>query len=356
MSALLEVLDAGVAVTVQDAGRIGYRRLGVPVSGALDSLLMAAANALVGNDDDAAVLEVFLSGPTLKAVSGTIRVGLAGNLGAQLLAVNGQIMKVQPWETVTLFPGDVLRIGSITGGVAYVAVSGGINVAPQLGSRSTYLRAAIGGINGSALAVGDRFGCGLLQGDPWLSYRGTGKIEPERDCIRVIPGPQHDYFTMQAVAHFFSGSYRVTRDMDRMGMRLQGEPLVHNEKGTEIVSDGVVPGVIQVPPNGQPIVLLADCQTSGGYPKIATVIRADLPRLAHARPDDVLHFVAVGHAEAAMAWQRQKADFALWREAVVRFRPPGVIDEAALYAGNLISGVVRGDEYRHRTAAVMATS
>ena len=345
MSAVVEVVDSGLAVSIQDRGRTGYRNIGVPVSGALDPVLMMAANALVGNPEDAAVLEVGLSGPSLKALSGTVRIGLAGDLGAQLVNTRGQVLKVQPWQTATLVPGDILRIGGVSQGVGYVALTGGVQVPAQLGSRSTYLRAAIGGVQGRAPKVGDRLQCEAVRGDPWLESRGRAPWHHERGPIRVILGPQEDHFTPQAVANFLTRPYSVTRDMDRMGLRLDGEKLAHNEKGAEIVSDGVAPGTIQVPANGQPIVLMADCQTSGGYPKIATVIRADLPRLAHLRPGDELRFVAVSHAEAAKALREQVQRLADWVGAIQTFRPPGVIDEAALYGANLICGAVRGDEW-----------
>lgn len=344
MSACVEVVESGIAVTLQDRGRTGYRRIGVPVSGALDPILMAAANALLGNDAAATVLEICLSGPALKAVSGTLRVALAGDLGAQVLSSNGRLLKVQPWETATLFPGDVIRIGSVGRGVAYVGLSGGVQVPSQLGSCSTYLRAGIGGYQGRALRVGDRLPCAPLSGDPWLEFRGAGGIAHEAGPIRVIPGPQDEYFTPAALVDFFTTPYRVSRDMDRMGMRLEGRALAHNEKGAEIVSDGVTPGSIQVPPNGLPIVLMADCQTSGGYPKVATVIRADLPRLAHVRPGDEIRFAAVDHATAQSALRLQAAALQRWIGEIESFRPPGVIDEVALYGGNLVSGAIRGDE------------
>lgn len=345
MNAIVEVIDAGLAVSVQDRGRTGYRNIGVPVSGALDPVLMAAANALVGNASQAAVLEVGLGGPSLRAISGTVRVGLSGEMGAQLVNTRGQVLKVAPWQTATLLPGDVLRVGGVSHGVGYVALSGGVQVAEQLGSRATYLRAAIGGIEGRAPRVGDRLQCEAVRGDPWLESRARAPWHHETGPIRVILGPQEDHFTPEAVASFLTRPYAVTRDMDRMGLRLDGEKLAHNEKGAEIVSDGVAPGTIQVPANGQPIVLMADCQTSGGYPKIATVIRADLPRLAHLRPGGELRFVAVSHAEAAKALREQVQRLAGWVGEIQTFRPPGVIDEAALYSSNLICGAVRGDEW-----------
>lgn len=343
MSALCEITDGGIGVTIQDAGRHGFRSLGVPLSGALDSDLLAAANALLGNAPDAAALEVLLAGPGLKAVSGTLRVSLAGELTARVIRSRGQVYAVAPWQTATLFPGDALQIGGVARGVAYVGVSGGIDVPLQLGSRATYLRAGLGGVNGRALATGDRLRCGVLGDDPWLETCSPTPWPVEDGPLRVILGPQDDHFTAAALTAFLSQPYVVTRDADRMGMRLEGPPLTHNAKGAEIVSDGVTPGAIQVPANGQPIVLLADCQTSGGYPKIATVIRADLPRLAQRRPGDELRFAAVTPAEALTALRAREERRALWRERLTRFRPPGVIDEAALYGGNLVSGAVRDD-------------
>src|SRR5574343_703354 len=148
MSAIVEVVEAGMAVTIQDRGRFGYRNIGVPVSGALDPYLMTAANAMLGNDPDAAALEVCLGGPSLKALSGTVRISLAGELTSQVVNTRGRVLKVLPSQTATLFPVDVVRIGGVARGVACVGISGGFQVPMQLGSRSTYLRARIGGIEG----------------------------------------------------------------------------------------------------------------------------------------------------------------------------------------------------------------
>lgn len=344
MSALVEIIEAGLAVSLQDGGRRGFRSIGVPLSGALDPLMMRAANRLLGNADDDAVMEIRLAGPALKALSGTVRIALAGEIDAQLVNSRGQLLKIQSWQTATLFPGDIVRIGTVGGGTAYVAISGGFRVAPQLGSRSTYLRAGIGGIQGRAPITGDQLACAPLRGDPWLEYRGSEPWTAGDGPIRVIPGPQDEHFTPQAWENFLTRPYRASRDMDRMGIRLEGATLTHNDQGADIISDGVTPGTIQVPANGQPIVLLADCQTTGGYAKIATVIQADLPRLAQLRPGDELHFVTVSHAEARAALNERLHALDLWSGAIESFRPPGVVDETALYGDNLISGAVRGDE------------
>jgi biotin-dependent carboxylase-like uncharacterized protein len=338
------VLEPGLGVTVQDRGRVGYRSIGVPVSGALDPLLLAAANALAGNAADAAALEVALAGPALRVLAGTVRLALAGELGGRAIRAGGQAMAVAPWSSATLTPGDSLQLEAVARGIGYLAVSGGVAVAEVLGSRATYRRASLGGVAGRPLAAGDRLPCGEVSGEPWEERRSPVPLVHGEGPIRVIPGPQAEHFTAAALEAFLSRPFTVSRDMDRMGLRLEGPPLAHSALGAEIASDGVVPGAVQVPASGQPIVLLADCQTTGGYPKIATVIRADLPRLAHLRPGAVLGFAAVTPAEAAVARRARAETLARWVAGLESFRPPGAIDQAALYGGNLVSGAVRGDE------------
>lgn len=345
---LLEVIESGLAVAVQDRGRFGYRRLGVPVSGALDPSLLAAANALLGNAADAAALEILLTGPALKVRAGRVRFSLAGEIAAKLQTAQGKLLPVEPWCTVTLGPGDTIRFGAVAApkaggtGIAYVGISGGVEVPAVLASRSTYARAALGGVQGRAIAVGDLLPCRAIAGDALLEFRGGPLLHPD-GAIRVVPGPQADHFTDEALQAFFSQPFTVTRDSDRMGMRLAGPVLTHSALGADIASDGVTPGAIQVPANGQPIILMADCQTVGGYPKIATVIRADLPRLAHARPGAQLRFARVSLAEAAAARAAQAQQLALWVGRIASFRPPGIIDEALLYGGNLVSGMIRAE-------------
>jgi biotin-dependent carboxylase-like uncharacterized protein len=345
MSAMLEAIDGGVAVTVQDRGRPGYRSIGVPVSGALDPVYLTAANALLGNESGAAALEVIVGGPSLRVLRGEVRIALIGALSAQVHCERGRRFQVEPQTTATLFPGDIIRIGRSASGVSYAAFSGGVQVEPALGSRSTYLRAALGGLNGRALAAGDRLPCGVFRGDPFLEVKNPHALVHEDGPIRVILGPQDDHFTKGAIDNFLNGEFIVTRDMDRMGMRLDGMRLEHSEKGAEILSDGVVPGSIQVPASGHPIVLLADCQTSGGYPKIATVIQSDLPRLAHVRPGMALRFCSVSADQAAAARRAQAGRLRTWIANITPFRLPDGINEEALLCCNLISGAVRGDEF-----------
>lgn len=339
MNLMIEVTDAGFGNAIQDRGRSGYRSIGIPLAGAADPQLLACANLLAGNAEEAAAIEVAFAGPTLKALHGPVRCALAGALSARVIRSNGNTYRVAPFETATLFEGDTLAVGGVRG-LGYVALSGGIRVPAQLGSRATYARAGLGGLNGRALSRGDRLPCGPVNGDPWLERRAA-VLEPIEGPLRVIPGPQDGHFTREARATFYSEAYRVTAEMDRMGLRLEGPALAHDPAlGADILSDGVTPGAIQVPANGQPIVLGPDCQTVGGYPKIATLISADVHRLAHLTPGQAVRFVPVEPAEAQAARQALRARLEAWRAGITPFRPPGVIDEAALYGENLLSGMV----------------
>ena len=325
------VIDQGMAVAVQDAGRFGLRRFGVPVSGALDPVLLACANALVGNPPEAAGLELLVGGPVLAADKGSVAVALAGDVSAQRITADGASSPVKPWTATVLVSGEQLKIGPPHRGIAYLAVSGGIRTAPMLGSRATYRRAGLGGF----LEKGQSLPCAepgaLHQGREWRWEDGP---------IRVLPGPQDDHFPPESLTALESETFKIGPASDRMGLRLSGKPLAHNGKGAEIPTDGVVPGVIQVPGDGQPIILLADGQTTGGYAKIATVIRADLPRLGHLRPGDAVRFRRVTREEARAALKERQAALSRWRATLTG--AAGQIDQAALYCANLISGAVSG--------------
>lgn len=347
MNMLLEVAEAGFGNCIQDAGRTGYRSIGVPVSGAADPNLLACANYLLGNDPAAPGIEVTLMGPRLVAVSGPLRCALVGGIRARLYQSNGTTREIDQWKTVTLFEGDAISVGAAKG-PGYIGVSGGFQVPSQLGSCSTYARAGLGGVEGRALQVGDRIACGRVAGDPFLEYRAKAPFEHPGGAFRVIVGPQDDFFTAEAVDAFFSQPFTVTAELDRMGIRLEGPLLTHRaDKGADILSDGITPGAIQVPASGQPIVLGPDCQTVGGYPKIATLISADVPRLSHLVPGEQIRFAPATLTEAFLARKGQRASLDEWRAAITSFRPPGVIDEAALYGENLLSGMINARDF-HR--------
>lgn len=337
---MIEIVDGGMATTVQDFGRPGYRSLGVALSGALDPVWLACANALVGNARDTAGLEMRGRGATLKVSGGRLRLALAGAEG-RLQRAAGSTALLPPWQSATLEEGDALQVGTLRGGVAYLALAGGVGVLFALGSRSTYVGAQIGGLEGRWLRAGDRMsagGAGDLPDDEWTQPAPHAHASGP---VRVMPGPQDDHFSAETLRALTAADYRVSRDADRMGMRLEGPPLAHERaRGGEIVSDGVTPGAIQVPPDGKPILLLADCQTVGGYPKIATLIRADLPRLAHLRPGDRIRFSLVTRRQAIAALKAQAESLEAWIGAIAPLRLAGSIDEEALYGANLVSGVV----------------
>ena len=291
---MLEVLDPGLLTTVQDAGRKGWARYGVPPSGPLDEVAFTAANVLVGNPPDAAALEITLTGPTLRVR----RECLIAVCGATFDLWVGTL-PVPTWHAVYVRAGQIVTFGTRRSGArAYFAISGGIALPPFLGSQATYLPGGFGGLDGRALRAGDRLPLGDATAGNVVPR--AGRVWPvdrrppytPQPTLRVVLGPQDDYFTAEGLATFLNSAYQLTPEADRMGVRLQGPPIAHRGS-TGIVSDGVVTGSVQVPPDGQPIVMLADHQTTGGYPKIATVVRADLPLLAQCLPGDQIRFVTV---------------------------------------------------------------
>lgn len=327
---MLEALNCPVPASIQDLGRRGYRHFGVPVSGALDNVSMRLANALVRNPPDAAVLEMRLTGPRLQAHA-PLRVALA-HAEATIETADGSRKPLLAWHSATLAPGDILKIGAVQGGAGYLAVAGGFDVPAVLGSRATYARAGFGSLL--------REGVQLLVGKADLSgpeYAVLPAPTFEDGPIRVIPGPQREMFTDEAFATFVSSDYTVTQEADRMGLRLAG-PILKHVAGADIVSDAVTPGVIQVPGDGRPIVLLADCQSVGGYAKIATVIAADLPRLGRLLPGNTLRFVPVNVEQALVALRASEDGLA---QAIADLRPVVTgVDLDALYQCNLVDGVI----------------
>lgn len=297
---VFEVLDGGLHTTVQDLGRPGYQRYGVPTSGAMDRSACRVANLLAGNSPDAAVLEMTFVGPRLKFLS-PATIALAGaDLGAQL-----DDEPLPSWRCAGVVAGRTLSFAGPRDGLrCYMAILGGIEVPAVLGSRSTYTRSRLGGLEGRALAEGDRLG---IPGDsPIVRSESAGVPTAERPVyghehvLRVILGPQDDRFTPEGVNAFLSSEYRVTQKSDRMGYRLEGPPIAH-ARGADIVSDGSPLGAVQVTGDGQPIVLMADRGTAGGYAKVATVIGVDVGRLAQASPGDAVRFERIDLAGAHAA-------------------------------------------------------
>ena len=338
MTAALEIVQPALHTTVQDFGRFGYQALGVPVSGALDAVSLRLVNAVVGNDGTTAALELFYGGLTLAVAADSVRVAASAEI--EVLGARSRV--VPAWYSVRLERGEQLRVGATVAWCGYLAVGGGLALDPVLGSWSTTSRSALGGFEGRALRSGDLLPLVRDAADerPEVRLAEPPDLTP-RERLRVVLGPQHQLFTTIAIEKFLSEPFQISADADRMGMRLAGPDLEHRE-GHDIVSDGIVTGAIQVPGSGQPILLLADHQTTGGYPKIATVMSADLPAVGRLRPRDRLCFEAVSVAAAEAAARHLEDDLCRRAANVVAASPS--IDETALRGGNLISGVVSGVE------------
>lgn len=341
MNSALVVVQPGIGTTVQDPGRAGHRHQGVPPSGWLDAPLAQAANALLGNTPDAALLELRGMGTVLRVASGPVRMVLAGRTSAVCLHRDGSRSALPAWHSATLWEGDCVQLGAAESGCAYLAVAGGLLLPPQLGSRSSYWRAGLAGALGRAFRPGDLLPCGHGSGSASGEWRSRSPWSHPEGPVRVLLGPQHDHFSASAIAQFLDQDWEATHAQDRMGLRLAGPLLAHlHAAAADIVSDGVTPGAIQIPANGQPIVLLADGQTVGGYPKIATVISADLPRMAHLRPGTRVRFQSVTLEAAHRALRQERERWQRWLTTREPYRPPGTVDETALYSANLISGVL----------------
>jgi len=292
---MFRVVKPGLFTTVQDAGRYGYLRYGVPISGAMDQFSMIAANRLVENDPKAACLETTLIGPELEVLRKTQIAVTGGNHEPK---ING--VAVGMWRTLAVEEGDALSFGRMQSGCrGYVAIRGGIDVPVLLGSRSTYVRGGFGGIYGRQLKAGDTIE-GFDVPSTGVMYEVSTELVPRfvNHCeVSVILGPQQDMFTEEGIEMFLSNRFTVTLDSDRMGYRLKGPTIEHRDKA-DIVSDALLPGAVQVPKSGKPILIMRDAQTTGGYPKIAAVISADLSMLGQAKPNDTIRLFKVTLEEA----------------------------------------------------------
>lgn len=280
----LEILDVNGLATIQDSGRTGWRRFGVPASGAMDPFALRAANLLAGDDPHSAAVEVGLGGITFRALSDCV-IAVAG-FG---FGVSVYVWDFPLWSSYYVRGGWTVRLDKLDFGMwAYLAVSGGVQTPPTLGSASTYLRGPFGGLDGRQLRVGDILKA-RTPSRPLDDLAARTLPEETRPAysldpiLDIIPGPQDEYFTEESIGKFYSSEYAVSPASDRMGYRLEGAPLTHRDK-TDLISEGMTMGAIQVPANGRPIVMMADSPTTGGYPRIGAVASADLPLLAQCMP------------------------------------------------------------------------
>lgn len=291
----MKILAAGPLSTIQDKGRFGYQKSGIGTSGVMDQDAYETANFLVGNENGEAVIEATLMGPTIEFEEECI----CAITGADMTPLLDGI-PVENYKTFRAMPGQILVMGmAVNGCRSYLSVMGGIDVPIVMNSRSTNLKCHFGGLEGRALKSGDRLKHGRSSLSPEeILKRKAPKVHYSSEVLlRVIEGPQDDYFTEAGKSVFYKSTYTVSVDSDRMGFRLEG-PEIENVNGVDIVSDGIALGAIQVPSSGKPIILLSDRQTTGGYAKIAVVIRRDIPKLVQLKPGDKIRFKAVSIEEA----------------------------------------------------------
>ena len=308
---IVRVRKAGLLTTVQDRGRWRFQALGVSVAGPMDEYSHRCANAVLGNEDGAATLEVTLAGPELEFTDDR-RVAVAGaefelSVGDRAVPAN---------TSFRVSAGERLAFGRrIRGARAYIAISGGIETPPVLGSRATHVPSAMGGVDGRALKAGDELPLGPPKGGHYMTGSGgpvkcsdpaicSVRLQPDHaqspTTIRVLPGPQRDRFAEGALTALQSAAYRIETDSNRMGYRLSGPRLEH-AGDAQVTSDATPLGVLQVPASGQPILLMADRQTTGGYAKIATVISADISLAAQLGPGDEIRFALCSPRQALAA-------------------------------------------------------
>lgn len=342
-NATLTVQSPGLLSTIQDHGRFGLRNLGVPWSGAMTPVWQQLANALVGNPQRHGILECFEGGLKLRTGDAPLRLAVmaAPDLSMHLDAGEGSTA-IKPGRSYTVPPDTTIQLNS-TGSFRHAVIAIlGLETRDQLGSASTYVKARLGGINGNALSTGDCLQVTASVQGPDLECVNPVATAYQSQLLRVVMGPQDDHFSPAGINTFLSTEYTLGTEVDRMGARLTGQPLEHrDEAARDIVSDAIVPGSIQVPGNGQPIVLLNDAHTAGGYPKIATVISIDLPLLGLQRTGTVYRFKALSVDEAIAAVRLQAIDV---QNAISRMVPVRdfTLTTEMLLAHNLIDGVTDG--------------
>jgi len=351
----LKILESGLLTTVQDLGRYGYQRYGIAVGGVMDAFSAKVANRLVGNKAEDAVLETTLKGVDIAFVADCVFAVTGGKCACSL---NGKPLSL--WRAYRARTGDVLKMGICQEGVRnYLAFSGGIDVPLVLNSRSTNLRANFGGFQGRDIKMHDvlRVFPRYLPDIPLLKFKDElSPVYPKEVRIRVILGQQSDYFTEKGVKTFFADAYKITPDTDRIGMRLLGKKVAHKETA-DIISDGITFGAIQIIGNGQPVVLMADRQTTGGYTKIGNVITADLHMLAQALQGTKVRFVRVTVEEALEAlgeFDRLISDDASYEQI---FELPEKPVDPPIYPGLIpVPAGVNGKKYvkkLYRTCALL---
>lgn len=302
------VQKAGLYTTIQDIGRVGKQKSGFHVSGVMDRTSYYLANLLLDNGNDVACLEFSIIGPTVKFTTDAVIAITGGYFKPKL---NGH--EVRMYCAICVHAGDILEFSFSSDGVwGYLSVAGGFDVPLALGSRSTDIASKLGGFDGRKLVDNDEIGfCKHISYLPNFERRTlpVPKFASDLTELHVVMGPQEDYFSKAGIDTFLNTRYTVTDKCDRMGYRLGGNEIEHNEKGADIISDGIAYGAIQVPSEGLPIVMLSDRQTTGGYTKIATVASVDIPKLVQCRPQSQIKFTAVSVDVAQYMYLEQWKEF-----------------------------------------------
>ena len=300
------IMNGGILTTVQDLGRFSYQQYGVSPGGAMDNRSFRLANFLVGNWENEAGLEVTLLGPQIRFTSHAIFAITGGDLTPCL---NGQA--IDTYRAIQANAGDILSFRGLKSGCrSYIAFAGGLDVEPVMGSRATLIRGAIGGYQGRKLKTGDEIGFRHpISHLPDLKERHIPPEDFTADTVmlRILLGPQEDRFTKEAIQTLLRETYTVTPQSDRMGYRLEGPKLQH-VTDANIITDGIALGSIQVPGNGQPIIMMAERQSTGGYTKIANVISVDIPKLSQCKAGSMLTFQLVTIEEAHCLYRQQHAE------------------------------------------------
>lgn len=301
-----KVINSGIFDTIQDLGRFGIQQYGMPVSGAMDSYALRIGNRILGNEENESGIEISTLGLSLEVLNQTVIAITGADFNPTINNLPAPI-----WEALEVRKGDIISFNQVKNGCySYLLVAGGIDVPVVLGSKSTYVRGKIGGQKGRPLKKSDIINVGKAnQGLRNIVGRKVSAINlptyHEENEIRVILGPQDDHFTKDGLHTFLNSFYEITANSDRMGYRLKG-PKIESKNGSDIITDGIPSGSIQVPRNGMPIVMLADRQTTGGYAKIATVISLDIDKFAQIKPGDKVKFIKVNLEEAHCLLQERE--------------------------------------------------
>ena len=309
----IKVIQGGFLTTVQDLGRFYYQQFGVSPGGAMDGRSLRLGNILVGNDENTAGLELTATGPLLEFWSDTVIAVTGGDMQPCINHV-----PIQMYRAIRVKKGDMISFRGLKSGFrSYLTFSGGVDVEPIMGSRSTLLKAGIGGYKGRKLQTGDMIPLGTPRKD---LYRFSQRVLPQEDyssnvvTLRILLGPQEDRFTANGLRTLLKQQYCVSEQCDRMGYRLEG-PAIEHKSDANIITDGIALGSIQVPGDGKPIIMMADRQSTGGYTKIGTVISSDIPKLAQCRPGTMLQFQTIDIEKAQAFYRQERREYEDLKEA-----------------------------------------